>query len=45
MDISSRELVAYALIVVLVVGGAAWAVLRTRRRRIERQRRHGPRLD
>jgi hypothetical protein len=42
---TSRKLIAYALLAVLVFAIASWTWLRQRRARIEKARRHGPRED
>jgi len=41
----TRKLVAYALIALLLGSITAWAWLRQRRERLEKERRHGPRVD
>ncbi|WP_281384456.1 MYXO-CTERM sorting domain-containing protein [Novosphingobium flavum] len=42
---SSRKLIAYTLIALMLGGLAAWAWLSARRKRLELERNHGPRQD
>jgi hypothetical protein len=43
--LSSRKLIAYALIALIVVTLSTWTWLSARRKRMDLARRHGPRVD
>ena len=42
---TTRQLIGYGLLAVLVIVTTLWVVLSERRKRAEIQRRHGPRED